>query len=59
MLMFAASPAPPKKQFPERIVGGSQASRGEFPIIVQIKVGGGHYCGGSIINSQYIVTAAQ
>jgi len=46
-----------RKVFPERIVGGSQATRGEFPWIVQIKRGG-HYCGGSIVNNNWIVTAA-
>jgi len=46
-----------KRQFPERIVGGTQATRGEFPWIVQIRRGG-HYCGGSIVNANYIVTAA-
>jgi len=45
------------KSFPERIVGGTQAVRGEFPWIVQLKRGG-HYCGGSIVNENYIVTAA-
>jgi len=54
-----ASPFPRTviKQFPERIVGGTQATRGEFPHIVQIKRGG-HYCGGSIVNANTIVTAA-
>jgi len=45
------------KRFPERIVGGVEAGKGDFPYIVQIKRGG-HYCGGSIINSNWIVTAA-
>jgi len=52
-----ASPSGFAPQSPERIVGGSPATRGEFPWIVQIRVGG-HYCGGSIINSNWIVTAA-
>jgi len=51
-----ASPAP-RQQPPERIVGGTQATRGEFPWIVSIKVGS-HICGGSIINTNWIVTAA-
>jgi len=45
-----------KKQFPERIVGGVEAGKGDYPYIVQIRRGG-HYCGGSIINPNYIVTA--
>lgn len=59
VLGVAAISAYPRlvKQFPERIVGGSQATRGEFPWIVQIKRGG-HYCGGSVVNANWIVTAA-
>jgi len=55
----AASPFPQTvvKKFPERIVGGTEATRGEFPFIVQIKRGS-HYCGGSIVNANWIVTAA-
>jgi trypsin len=45
------------KKFPERIVGGVEAGKGDFPYIVQIKRGG-HYCGGSVINANWIVTAA-
>jgi len=44
------------KRFPERIVGGVEAGKGDFPYIVQIKRGG-HYCGGSIVNPNWIVTA--
>jgi len=33
------------------IVGGVEATRGEFPFIVQLK---GHDCGGTILNSQWI-----
>jgi len=45
------------KRFPGKIVGGSPATRGEFPWMVEIRVGAGHYCGGSIINNNWIVTA--
>jgi len=45
------------KKFPERIVGGVEAGKGDFPYIVQIKRGS-HYCGGSIVNANWIVTAA-
>jgi len=56
----AASPfitSSPTKRFPERIVGGVEAGKGDFPYIVQIKRGG-HYCGGSIVNANWMVTAA-
>jgi len=46
------------RQPPERIVGGVPAIRGNFPWMVQIKQGVSHYCGGSIINQNWIVTAA-
>jgi len=51
-----ASPAV-RKEFPVLIVGGTVATRGEFPWIVQIRRGG-QYCAGSIVNPNWIVTAA-
>jgi len=49
----------PVKQFPGRIVGGVEATRGEFPWMVEIRQNGAHYCGGTIVNNNWIVTAAQ
>ncbi|KAL2718150.1 chymotrypsin-1-like [Vespula squamosa] len=43
---------------PERIVGGSRAAVGEFPHQVSLRVNKNHICGGSIISSRHIVTAA-
>ncbi|KAI4504482.1 hypothetical protein M0802_000032 [Mischocyttarus mexicanus] len=43
---------------PERIVGGSRAAVGEFPYQVSIRVYNQHTCGGSIISSRHILTAA-
>jgi len=61
VLVAAASGSPFVKNFervfPERIVGGEEAGRGEFPYIVEIRRTG-HYCGGSIVNENWIVTAA-
>ncbi|KAI4457469.1 chymotrypsin-related [Holotrichia oblita] len=43
-----------------RIVGGSDAAPGQFPWQVSIRSSstGGHNCGGSILNSKWILTAA-
>jgi len=46
-----------RPQAPEKIVGGSQATRGEFPWIISLQVGS-HICGGTIVNANTIVTAA-
>ncbi len=41
-----------------RIVGGTESQAGEWPWIVSIKSAGNHFCGGSLINSQWVLTAA-
>jgi len=41
-----------------RIVGGRQAKKGEFPWQVQIQRNGGHYCGGTVLDNQWVLTAA-
>jgi trypsin len=45
------------------IVGGSQAEDGEFPFMASIQTKGqdgtdGHFCGGSVISSEWVLTAA-
>ncbi|XP_015429021.1 PREDICTED: chymotrypsin-1-like [Dufourea novaeangliae] len=45
--------------FPEgQIVGGRDAPVGKFPYQVSLRQNGNHFCGGSIINSRTILTAA-
>ncbi|VEN63228.1 unnamed protein product [Callosobruchus maculatus] len=40
-----------------KVVGGQTAEKGEFPWLVSITRRGGHFCGGTIINSRYVMTA--
>jgi trypsin len=39
------------------IVGGEEAQRGEFPFIVSLQ-SGSHFCGGSLISDEWVLTAA-
>ncbi|KAJ9590906.1 hypothetical protein L9F63_016063 [Diploptera punctata] len=42
-----------------RVVGGSSASAGEFPYMASLRSSSNsHFCGGSIISNDYILTAA-
>lgn len=40
------------------IVGGEEAVAGDFPFIVSLQEGGSHFCGGSLLNANTVVTAA-
>ena len=43
----------------EKIVGGVEAVKGEFPFIVSLRGSyGGHFCGGSLIKKDWVLTAA-
>lgn len=42
----------------ESIIGGIRTSSYEFPSIVIVRLNDSHYCGGTIINEQYVVTNA-
>ncbi|XP_029463800.1 transmembrane protease serine 9-like [Rhinatrema bivittatum] len=42
----------------DRIVGGQDAKDGEWPWQVSIQIDGNHFCGGSLITDQWVVSAA-
>uniref|UniRef100_A0A3B4WMH6 Peptidase S1 domain-containing protein n=1 Tax=Seriola lalandi dorsalis TaxID=1841481 RepID=A0A3B4WMH6_SERLL len=47
-----------KPQYSTRIVGGNISRPGQFPWQVSLHYNGEHLCGGSIITSRWILTAA-
>ncbi|MFN7729724.1 MAG: S1 family serine peptidase [Bdellovibrio sp.] len=56
--LFAATTAFAAPQFGQKIVGGTEASIGEFPFIVSLQQGSSHFCGGSLIKKDWVLTAA-
>ncbi|KAJ4353056.1 hypothetical protein N0V95_003709 [Ascochyta clinopodiicola] len=57
-LMASAVSAAPTPQGFDDIVGGTAAAAGEFPFIVSLQKSGSHFCGGTLLNSRTVVTAA-
>jgi len=57
---IATSSALPRLQklWPIRIVGGEEAEKNELPYQISLQYYGSHICGGSILNENWIVTAA-
>ncbi|MEU3065264.1 trypsin-like serine protease [Streptomyces subrutilus] len=43
----------------QAVVGGTAATRGQFPSIVSIERGAGHACAGTLIAAGRVLTAAQ
>jgi len=59
ILIAQSTGAPTDSLYPDRIVGGSPASSAtEFPYQASIRYNGRHICGGAIISSTKILTAA-
>ena len=56
-LTFAA-PTPNPGTDDNDIVGGAPSSSGHFPFIVSLQKSGSHFCGGSLLNANTVVTAA-
>lgn len=52
--LLAVSIASP---FHARIVGGADATTGQFPYQISLRLTNIHNCGGSIIDNQWILTA--
>lgn len=46
------------QDFSPLIVGGVTASAGDFPFIVSVQRSGSHYCGGTLLNANTVLTAA-
>jgi trypsin len=63
LVLAAPTPQDPDYTFPddvpaEDIVGGTTAAAGEFPYIVSLQRSGSHFCGGSLLNANTVITAA-
>jgi trypsin len=57
-LLASAVSAAPTPQDSVSIVGGTTAAAGDFPFIVSLQRNGAHFCGGSLLNSRTVITAA-
>lgn len=42
----------------QEIVGGELANAGDFPFIVSLQRSGSHFCGGTLVNANTVITAA-
>jgi len=58
LIAFAAAFPTPLRNFPHRIVGGTEAGKNELPYQISLRQNGNHICGGTILNANYVVCAA-
>lgn len=56
IMTIVAAPTFAAKNIETKIVGGVEASHGEFPYIVSLQ-SGSHFCGGSLIAKNWVLTA--
>jgi len=54
----SASASPPSRSKEGRIINGEEAEEDRFPYSVTLQDGGGHFCGGSLIGNDVVLTAA-
>ena len=58
-MQSVAFPVPAPVLPNQKIVGGVEAAKGEFPFMVSLQGSyGGHFCGGSLIKKDWVLTAA-
>jgi secreted trypsin-like serine protease len=54
-----SSPSQAGSTSPQRIIGGIETSSGNYPWIVSVQSSdGSHFCGASLIDKQWVMTAA-
>lgn len=51
------TPSVKASDFETKIVGGVEATRGEYPFIVSLQGRSGHFCGGALIRKNWVITA--
>ena len=58
LLLTAQTQAATWKKIAPRIIGGTNATAGDYPWIVSLRDGSGHFCGASLIAPQWVLSAA-
>jgi hypothetical protein len=48
-----------KNEASSRIIGGNVVTPGDFPFFVYLDLGGGFFCGGSLIHDDIVLTAGE